>query len=98
MFSLKEITDCIKNKNLEKALMLCDTYENEKNKSLILNLRGVINLLKGNLDIAEKSFLNAVRVDPNFIDPLKNLYLICLKKKNYKDLLIYAQKLIEIDR
>ena len=98
MFSLKEITDCIKNRNLEKALMLCDTYENEKNKSLILNLRGVINLLKGNLDIAEKSFLNAVRVDPNFIDPLKNLYLICLKKKNYKDLLIYAQKLIEIDR
>ena len=98
MVNLKEITDCIKNRDLEKALILCDTYENEKNKSLILNLRGVINLLKGNLDIAEKNFLNAVRIDPNFIDPFKNLYLICLKKKNYKDLLIYAQKLIEIDR
>ena len=98
MVNLKEITDCIKNRDLEKALILCDTYENEKNKSLILNLRGVINLLKGNLNIAEKNFLNAVRIDPNFIDPFKNLYLICLKKKNYKDLLIYAQKLIEIDR
>lgn len=98
MVNLKEITDCIKNRDLEKALILCDTYENEKNKSLILNLRGVINLLKGNLDIAEKNFLNAVRIDPNFIDPFKNLYLICLKKKNYKDLLIYAQKLIEIDK
>lgn len=98
MVNLKEITNCIKNRNLEKALILCDTYENEKNKSLILNLRGVINLLKGNLNIAEKNFLNAVRIDPNFIDPFKNLYLICLKKKNYKDLIIYAQKLIEIDR
>ncbi len=98
MADLKEIVDCINKGNLKEALKLCDTYENEKNKKFILNFRGAVHLIKGNLDIAEKNFLDAARIDSKFIDPLKNLYLICLKKRDYKDLLTYAQKLLEADR
>ncbi len=98
MANLKEIVDLINKGNLKEALTLCVTYENEKNKKFILNFRGVIQLIEGNLDIAEKNFLDAVVIDSKFIDPLKNLYLICLKKSNYKDLLTFAQKLIEADR
>ena len=97
MADLKDIVDCINKGNLKEALTLCDTYENEKNKKFILNFKGAIHLIKENLDIAEKNFLDATGIDSKFIDPLKNLYLICLKKKNYKDLLTYAQKLLEAD-
>ena len=98
MADLKEIVDCINKGNLEEALKLCDACENEKNKKFILNFRGAIHLIEGNLDIAETNFLVAAGIDSKFIDPLKNLYLICLKKRDYKDLLTYAQKLLEADR
>ena len=98
MADLKDIVDCINKGNLKEALTLCDTYENEKNKKFILNFKGAIHLIKENLDIAEKNFLDAAGIDSKFIDPLKNLYLICLKKRDYKDLLTYAQKLLEADR
>ncbi len=98
MSELKDIVDCIKKKDLDKGLQLCDFIENKNNKHIILNLRGVIYLLKNNLDLAESNFLDSIKIKNNFEDPIKNLYLFYLKKNNYKDVLIYAKKLIEIDK
>ena len=44
MSDLKEIVDCIINKNFDKALELCENYQNEKNKYIIFNFKGVIHL------------------------------------------------------
>ncbi len=98
MSELKNIVDKIQKRDLEKALELCELSENSKNKHIILNFKGVIHLLKNNLDLAESNFLNSIKIKEKFEDPIKNLYSIYLKKNNYKNLLIYANKLIEIDR
>ena len=44
MSDLKEIADYIINKNFDQALKLCENYQNEKNKYIILNFKGVIHL------------------------------------------------------
>ena len=98
MDELKNIVDQIKKKDLDKALELCDLSENNNNKHIILNLKGVVNLLKNNHDLAESNFLNSINENNKFEDPIKNLYILYLKKKKYKELLIYAKKLIEIDK
>ena len=97
MANLQEIAENIRKRDLVEALKLCDEYENEKNKYLIYNFKGVIYLLKNDLDIAETKFLEAEKINNKFIDPIKNLYLIYLKKKSFKNLLIYAKKLFAID-
>ena len=58
MSELKDIVDSIKKKDLDKGLELCDSIENNSNKHVIFNLRGVIYLLKDKLDLAESNFLN----------------------------------------
>ena len=98
MAELKDIVEQIQQRNLNKALELCETSQNNKNKHVILNFMGVIHLLKNNLDLAKTNFLNSVKINEKFEDPIKNLYSICLRKNNYKDLLIYAKKLIKIDQ
>ena len=97
MANLQEIAENIKKRDLVEALKLCDEYENEKNKYLIYNFKGVIYLLKNELNIAETNFIEAEKINNKFIDPIKNLYLIYLKKKSFKDLLIYAKKLFAFD-
>tara|TARA_Y100001935_G_C17295244_1_gene505740 strand:+ start:114 stop:1838 length:1725 start_codon:yes stop_codon:yes gene_type:complete len=98
MQELNNIVDNIKNKNLEKALKLCDLYENNKNKHIILNFRGVIFHLKNNLDLAKINFINAIKVNEQYEDPIKNLCILLLKKKLFKDFLFYAKKLVDIDK
>tara|TARA_Y100000389_G_scaffold204571_1_gene258047 strand:+ start:114 stop:1823 length:1710 start_codon:yes stop_codon:yes gene_type:complete len=98
MSELKDIVDSIKKKDLDKGLELCDSIENNSNKHVIFNLRGVIYLLKDKLDLAESNFLNSIKINDKFEDPIKNLYLFNLKKNNHKDVLIYAKKLIAIDK
>ena len=97
MSNLNYIVDSIKNKNLEQALELCDLYENEKNKHIVLNFRGVIFHLKNNLDLAEINFINSTKINDKFEDPLKNLCVLYLKKKLFKKFLFSAKKLIHID-
>ena len=80
MTSLKEIAENIKKRNLNQALELCDLYGNKKDEHIIYNFKGVIHLLKDNLDLAETNFLNSIKVKRNFEDPIKNLYLIYIKK------------------
>ena len=98
MSELKNIVDQIKQRDLDKALELCELNENSNNKHIILNFKGVIYLLKNNLDTAEFNFLNSIKINKKFEDPIKNLYSIYLKKNDFKNLLIYANKLVEIDK
>ena len=97
MAELKDIVEQIHQRNLDKALELCELSQNNKNKHIILNFMGVIHLLKNNLDLAETNFLSSAKIDEKFEDPIKNLYSICLRKNNLKDLLFYAKKLIKSD-
>mgnify|MGYP001207661817 CR=1 FL=1 len=98
MANLKEIAENIKKNKLDKALNLCDVYEDINNQHIISNFRGVIYLIKENLELSEKNFLKSLKINPKFEDAIKNLYLVYLKKKLFKDLLVYAKKLIEIDK
>jgi Tfp pilus assembly protein PilF len=98
MTELKDIVEQIQQRNLDKALELCELRQNNNNKHVILNFMGVIHLLKNNLDLAEINFLNSIKISEKFEDPIKNLYSICLKKNHHKNLLIYAKKLIKIDQ
>ena len=97
MSNLKKIIENINNKNFDKALKLCKTYENNRNSHIIFNLKGSIHFLQNNYEMAEKCFLNAIKIDKNFIDPIKNLYIIYQKTKNYNELLSISKKLIELD-
>ena len=97
MSDLKEIVDCIINKNFDKALELCENYQNEKNKYIIFNFKGVIHLSQNNFENAEINFLNSFKENDKFIDPLNNLIQLYSRKKDYGKLLFYAKKLIEID-
>ena len=97
MSDLKEIADYIINKNFDQALKLCEDYQNEKNKYIILNFKGVIHLSQNNFENAEINFLNSLKENNKFIDPLNNLIQLYLRKKDYIKLLFYAKKLIEID-
>ncbi len=100
MNKLKLILESINSRNLSKAFKLCNEYEKEenKNKHLINNFKGVIHFLEENLDLAENNFLNSHLLNKNFEDPIKNLYLIYLKKNNLEKLLQFAKKLYEINR
>ena len=84
MSSLKEIVEKIKNQDLEKALKLCDNYNNKNNQHIISNFKGVIYLIKGDLELSEKNLLTSIRLKPEFEDPIKNLYSLFLKKKIFK--------------
>ena len=97
MSSLKEIVEKIKGKDLENALKLCDNYNDKNNQHIISNFKGVIFLIKGDLELSEKNLLKSIELKPKFEDPIKNLYSLFLKKKLFKKVLFYAEKLVEIN-
>ena len=97
MAKLKDIVDNINSRNFESALNFCELCENNKNKHIIENFRGVIYLLKGQIDLAEKNFKESIKLNNKFEDPIKNLYVINLKKKTYDELLFFAKKLFELN-
>ena len=84
MSNLNEIIQNIKDKNFDQALKLCRLYENNNNSHIVFNLKGSIHYLQNNFELAEKYFLNSIKIEKNFIDPLKNLYIIYQKTKNRK--------------
>ena len=97
MSNLKEIADNIINKNFDHALELCKKYQNEKNKYIILNFKGAIYLSQNNLEDAETNFLDSLKENDKFEEPINNLLQLYLKKQDFKKLLFYAKKLIGID-
>ena len=96
--NLKKIIENINNKKYEEALKLCEDYQSHKNKYIILNLKGVIYLLQGNLDLAEAYFINSTKNNKTFVDPIKNLYVVYNKKKNWEEMLNCAINLIKINK
>ena len=94
MTNLKEIVEKIKNKDLVEALKLCDNYNDKNNQHIISNFKGVIHLIKGNLELSEKNLLKSIELKPQFEDPIKNLYSLNLKKKKFDKVLFYAKNLL----
>ena len=97
MTNLKEISDNIKNKNLKEALRLCEIYNDKKNQHIIFNFKGVIHLIKNDLELSEQYFIKSTEIQPKYEDPIKNLYLVYLKKKLFNKMLVYAKQLVDIN-
>ncbi|MDC3000048.1 hypothetical protein OAY25_01860 [Candidatus Pelagibacter sp.] len=97
MDTLKVIVNNIKSKNLDKALKLCEDYNNKENEYLINNFKGVIYSLLNNQKLAEEFFQKSHILNRKFEDPLKNLYIISIKKKNLVNAIKICQKLCVID-
>ncbi len=97
MSNLKEIVEKIKNKDLGGALKLCEIYNDKNNQHIISNFKGVIYLIKGDLELSEKNLLKSNELEPKFEDPIKNLYSLFLKKKHFKKVLFYAKQLVQIN-
>jgi tetratricopeptide (TPR) repeat protein len=95
MSDIDKIIKNINNKNLHKALELCKLYENNNNVHIIHNLKGVIYHLQNNLEMAEICFLKSFKLNKNFLDPLKNLYIIYNKLKKIEEMINIGKKLIE---
>lgn len=98
MKNLSTIIESIKNRNYNLALKLCDDYHDKDNNHIIHNLRGSIFLLLNDINKAEEQFLSSLKINPNFIEPIKNLYIIYSKKNDFNKSLIFAKKLFEIDK
>ena len=95
---MNEIVENIKNNKFDHALKLCEIYENNQNKFIIYNLRGVIYFSKNDLNKAEINFLNSFKINNNFKDAIKNLILIYNRKKNFRKFVFFAEKLVEIEK
>ena len=89
MNQLELIAENIKNKKLDKALELCKLNENSNNKEIIYNFIGVIYFIKKEFAEAEKNFLNSIKIDDQFQDPIRNLCVIMLIQKNSKNCSIF---------
>ena len=81
MDSLKIIFENIRSKKLDAALKLCEDNVNEGNEYIINNFKGVIYTLLNKQNLAEEFFQKSHVLNDKFEDPLKNLYLINIKKK-----------------
>ena len=84
MSNLKDIAENIKKNNLDEALKLCEVCYDINNQHIISNFKGVIYLIKGNLESSEKNLLKSLKINPKFEDAIKNLYLVYLKKNFLK--------------
>ena len=97
MDNLKLIVENINSKKLDLALKQCEDYSVKENIYLINNFIGVIYSLKNNQELAEDFFKRSHKLNEKFEDPLKNLYLINIRKKNYSEAINIAQKLSDLN-
>jgi len=95
---LKNIIDRINHKDYAEALGLCELSENLQNKYIIHNIKGSIFYLQKKFDLAEINFIKSHKINKSFEDPIKNLYILYLEQKKYKDLTICGKKLLELDK
>ena len=98
MSNLKEIIQNINKKEFDKALKLCELYENDSNAHIIYNFKGVIYHLLNNLEMAEIYFLKSSKINKKFTDPLKNLFIIYNKIRKIEEMVSVGKKLIEINQ
>jgi len=98
MSNLKKIIENINKKEFDKALKLCEFYENDSNAHIIYNFKGVIYHLLNNLEMAEIYFLKSSKINKKFVDPLKNLFIIYNKIRKIEEMVSVGKKLIEINQ
>ncbi len=97
MNNLEQIVNNIKSRNLKKALIECEKHNVKGNDYLINNFKGVIHSMLNNSVLAEKFFKISHELNESFEDPLKNLYIICIKKGKFEDAINFAIKLCNLD-
>ena len=78
-------------------MRLCEIYNDKKNQHIIFNFKGVIHLIKNDLELSEQYFIKSTEIQPKYEDPIKNLYLVYLKKKLFNKMLVYAKQLVKIN-
>ena len=81
MEKFRLIVENINLNNFELALKLCEEDKIKENQYLINNFKGVIFYLQNKFELAEKYFKESHKLNIEFEDPLKNLYIIYIKKK-----------------
>ncbi len=94
---LKKIINLLKNNHLSEAFLLCENNKDKKIKHIIFNIKGVILFKQQKFDLAKIEFLNSIDLDPNFIDPYKNLFKLNLKIQDVKSAIKNAEKILELD-
>ena len=97
MDNLEIIIQNIKLKKLDTALKLCNENINSENGHIINNFKGVIYSLLNKQNLAEEHFQKSHDLDFKFEDPLKNLYVIKIKKKDFIDAIKICEKLCKIN-
>ncbi len=97
MDNLEIIIQNIKLKKLDTALKLCNEYTNSENGHIINNFKGVIYSLLNKQNLAEEHFQKSHDLDFKFEDPLKNLYVIKIRKKDFVDAIKICEKLCKIN-
>ena len=96
MEKFRLIVENINLNNFELALKLCEEDKIKENQYLINNFKGVIFYLQNKFELAEKYFKESHKLNTEFEDPLKNLYIIYIKKKNYLEAINIAKKLTDL--
>ena len=94
---MEQINNFFKNNQFDQALSLCDQNSDKSIEHIILNFKGAIYFKQKNFKLAKENFLRSADIDNNFIDPHKNLYLLHLHSKEFKDAIDCAKKIIKIE-
>ena len=95
---LKKIINLFQNNNFDDALILCDQNQEKTNEHIIKNLKGAIYFKQKNYTLAKQNFLKSIELNKEFIDPYKNLYLLFDAIKDFKNLIVIAKKIFELDK
>ena len=93
MSNLELILKNINSRNLDTALKICEENDFNENQYIVNNLKGVIYYMQSKLILAEKFFKESHNLNDKFEDPLRNLYIINIRKKNYLEAINIARKL-----
>ncbi len=94
---MEQINNFFKNNQFDQAISLCDQNSDKSIEHIILNFKGAIYFKQKNFKLAKENFLRSADIDNNFIDPHKNLYLLHLHSKEFKDAIDCAKKIIKIE-
>ncbi len=98
MDKYKIILKNINNKNFKEAEKICNKIKDLEKDHIAVNLLGLIQIKQNKYDLAEKNFLKSSTINENFEAPIKNLFLLYLRKKKTSKTLYFAKKLINLNK
>ena len=97
MDKYKTILENINNKDFENAEKICNSIKDLEKDHIALNLLGISQVKRGKYDLAEKNFIKSSKLNKIFESPIRNLFLIYLKRKNKIKMILYANKLLNLE-